>query len=54
MDSIERRIARTINGKDITAVAIEAPSEVKARRRPKVSKSHPPSGPRMPKVSNNR
>ena len=46
--SMPRRTARTISGKDITAVASAAPSVVKTRRMPNQSLSGPPIGPRTP------
>ena len=42
------RTARTISGKDITAVASAAPPVVKTRRMPNQSCSGPPIGPRRP------
>ena len=49
--SSDSRIARTISGKVMTAVASAAPAEVKARRMPKADSSHAPSGPRVPNTS---
>ena len=46
-----RRTARTISGKDMVAVASEAPAVVKTSRMPNQSFSSDPTGPRMPKVT---
>jgi len=52
--SSEMRMARTINGKDITAVASAAPLRVKMSSMPNARSSQDPMGPRAPNSSNNR
>src|SRR6185503_11650333 len=52
--SSEMRIARTISGKVITAVASAAPAVVKINWMPNCSYNQCPTGPRMPNVSSNR
>ena len=52
--SSDSRIARTINGKAITAAARAAPCQVNAIVSPKVWCSQPPTGPWRPKVSSSR
>ena len=47
--SSDRRIARTISGKVMTAVASAAPAVVKASSMPKWLRSQAPMGPRAPK-----
>ena len=49
--SSEMRMARTISGKDITAVASAAPLRVKMSSMPNDRSSHPPIGPRVPNSS---
>jgi hypothetical protein len=51
--SIDRRIARTISGKPITAQASAAPVQRKARRMPHCSSSQAPTTPRVPIVTSN-
>ena len=49
--SSEMRMARTMSGKVITAVASAAPLRVKISRTSKLRSSQPPMAPRVPKVS---
>ena len=52
--SREIRMARTISGNAITAVAKAAPLRVKISSIPKARSSHEPIGPRVPNNSSNR
>ena len=48
MASIDRRMARTISGNDITAAAMAAPCQVKATVTSNVASSQAPIGPFRP------
>jgi hypothetical protein len=52
--SSEMRMARTISGNDITAVASAAPLRVKMSSIPRSRWSHEPIGPRTPNNNSNR
>jgi hypothetical protein len=52
--SREIRMALTISGKDMTAVASAAPLRVNTSSMPKVRSSHPPMSPRVPNTINRR
>ena len=52
--SIDRRIARTISGKPITAQASAAPVQRNAKTMPNCSSRNRPSGPRRPSSSSSR
>ena len=51
--SIDRRMARTMSGKPITAQASAAPVQRKANTMPNCARNAP-TGPRVPKVSSSR